>query len=287
MNRNHPLVREHIRAGGTAMVLEHGINGHLITLYDEQGHNIPLLWTHLIPATLEGRALHNVQNAMFAAALAYHMNVSLDNIRMGLRTFDSSFFQSPGRLNVYDEHPFKVIMDYAHNPAAVKMVTDVVDRYDVSGRKIVVLAMPGDRRDEDVREVARLAAGHFDHYICRRDDNPRGRGPREVPEMLRAALLENGVAEGAIEIVETEEPANAAALEMARAGDLLLLLADNVARTWKQIIYFKPGAEVVASPTKTKAVELPEEFLGGFQLAPDMELIRDERGVRIARDAED
>jgi cyanophycin synthetase len=287
MNRNHPLVREHIRAGGTAMVLEHGINGHQITLYDEQGHNIPLLWTHLIPATLEGRALHNVQNAMFAAALAYHMNVSLDNIRMGLRTFDSTFFQSPGRLNVYDEHPFKVIMDYAHNPAAVKMVTDVVDRYEVSGRKLVVLAMPGDRRDEDVREVARLAAGHFDHYICRRDDNPRGRGAREVPEMLRAALLDNGVAESAIEIVETEEPANTAALEMARAGDLLLVLADNVARTWKQIIYFKPGAEVVASPTKTKAVELPEELLGGFELAPDMELIRDERGVRIARDAED
>ena len=83
MNRNHPLVREHIKAGGTALVLEHGINGNLITLYDENSHNIPLLWAHLIPATLEGRALHNVQNAMFAAAIAYHMNVDLENIRHG------------------------------------------------------------------------------------------------------------------------------------------------------------------------------------------------------------
>jgi cyanophycin synthetase len=190
MNRSHPLVREHIKAGGTALVLEQGINGNMITLYDEHGHNIPLLWTHLIPATLEGRALHNVQNAMFAAALAYHMQIDLENIRQGLRTFDSTFFQSPGRLNVYDKHPFKVILDYAHNPAAVKMVCDVVDRYDIGGRKIVVLTMPGDRRDEDILQVAGVAAGHFDHYICRRDDNLRGREPGEVPALLKRGLID-------------------------------------------------------------------------------------------------
>ncbi|MGH8079157.1 MAG: cyanophycin synthetase, partial [Lysobacter sp.] len=59
MNPSHALVREHIRAGGRACALEAGINGHMITLYDKGSH-IPLLWTHLIPATMEGRALHNV-----------------------------------------------------------------------------------------------------------------------------------------------------------------------------------------------------------------------------------
>jgi cyanophycin synthetase len=287
MNRNHPLVREHIKAGGTALVLEHGINGNMITLYDENGHNMPLLWTHLIPATLEGRALHNVQNAMFAAALAYHMGLSLENIQHGLRTFDSTFFQSPGRLNVYAEHPFKVIMDYAHNPAAVKMVCDVVDRFDVTGKKIIVLTMPGDRRDEDIIEVASIAAGHFDHYICRRDANTRGRAPDEVPAMLRQGLLDNGVAEDCIEIIEEEEAANQVALNMARAGDLLLILADHVARSWKQIIYFKPGAEVVSDAVPTKSIEVPQEFFGEFEFDANMELIRDERGVRIARESED
>jgi cyanophycin synthetase len=287
MNRNHPLVREHIKAGGTALVLEHGINGNMITLYDEHGHNIPLLWTHLIPATLEGRALHNVQNAMFAAALAYHMGIDLEDIRHGLRTFDSTFFQSPGRLNVYDKLPFRVILDYAHNPAAVTMVCGVVDRFEVSGRKIVVLTMPGDRRDEDIREVASIAAGHFDHYICRRDDNLRGRSPREVPEMLRDGLVAGGVDPDSIEIFEGEEEANNAALSMARSGDLLLLLADNVARSWKQIIYFEPDADVVASTPGTKAMEVPEEFFGDFSYDEELQLIRDERGVRIARESED
>jgi cyanophycin synthetase len=287
MNRSHPLVREHIKAGGTALVLEQGINGNMITLYDEQGHNIPLLWTHLIPATLEGRALHNVQNAMFAAALAWHMGVDLEDIRHGLRTFDSTFFQSPGRLNVYDKHPFKVILDYAHNPAAVKMVCDVVDRYDINGRKIVVLTIPGDRRDEDALEVARIAAGRFDHYICRRDDNLRGRGAREIPELLRRGLIDAGVPEDHVEIVESEEEANLVALEMARGGDLLLILADQVTRSWKQIIYFKPGDDVVGELQERPVVDIPEEFLGGFSMEEDLELILDERGVRIARESDD
>ena len=120
------LVREHIRAGGRGVVLEAGIKGQMITIYDHGAH-IPLLWTHLIPATLEGRAMHNVQNAMFAAAMAFSMGVKLEDIRHGLRTFDTTFFQAPGRMNIYDEHPFKVILDYGHNPAAVQAMCDLVE----------------------------------------------------------------------------------------------------------------------------------------------------------------
>ena len=90
MNPRHELVRKHIRAGGLAAVLEEGINGHMITLYDKGAH-LPLLWTHLIPATIEGKAMHNVQNAMFAAVMAYAMGVKVENIRQGLRTFDTSY----------------------------------------------------------------------------------------------------------------------------------------------------------------------------------------------------
>src|SRR3954470_16950620 len=60
MDPAHELVGEHIQEGGRAVVLESGIKGQMITLYDRGAH-IPLLWTHLIPATLEGRAMHNVQ----------------------------------------------------------------------------------------------------------------------------------------------------------------------------------------------------------------------------------
>jgi len=285
MNPSHSLVKRHIQAGGQAFVLEQGMNGHLISIYDSESHT-PLVWTHLIPATIEGRALHNVQNAMFAAALAYNMNIGLEDIRQGLRTFDSTFFQAPGRMNIYDEHPFRVILDYAHNPAAVSAMCALVDRFEVEGRRIVVLSAPWDRRDEDIREIAEIAAGHFDHFICRCDDNRRGRGVDEVAVMLKNRLLEKGVSADQIEVIPDEQEATTRALEMAETGDLILVLGDNTKRTWKQIIYFKSGSRVDAPGKKTgNSMGLPD--MGDFRMDEDFEIISDERGVRIAREEGD
>jgi len=285
MNPGHPLVKQHIRAGGQAFVLEEGMNGHMITIYDNEAHT-PLLWTHLIPATIEGRAMHNVQNAMFAAALAYNMGKSIEDIRHGLRTFDSTFFQAPGRMNIYDEHPFKVILDYAHNPAAVTAMCNLVDRFEPEGRRIVVLAAPGDRRDEDIREIAAIAAGHFDHFICRCDDNRRGRGTDEVAVMLKNKLLEEGISADCIDVVPDEQEATSTALRMAGLGDLILVLADNIKRSWKQIIYFNSEAKGDdASKAPTVTIELPQT--DEFSFDDDVEIISDERGVRIAKEAGD
>jgi cyanophycin synthetase len=284
MNPSHPLVKQHIRAGGQAFVLEQGMNGHMITIYDNESHT-PLLWTHLIPATVEGRAMHNVQNAMFAAALAYNMDVSLEDIRHGLRTFDSTFFQAPGRMNIYDEHPFRVILDYAHNPAAVQAMCALVDRFEVEGRKTVLLAAPGDRRDEDIREIAEIASGHFDRFICRCDDNRRGRGEDEVATMLKNRLLELGISADQIEVIPDEQEATTRALESSESGDLVLILGDNTRRTWKQIIYFNSGAKVEDATSKAPAtIDLPD--IDGFEMTEDIEIISDERGVRIARGEE-
>ncbi len=285
MNPGHPLVKQHIRAGGQAFVLEEGMNGHMITIYDNEVHT-PLLWSHLIPATIEGRAMHNVQNAMFAAALAYNMGISLEHIRHGLRTFDSTFFQAPGRMNIYDEHPFKVILDYAHNPAAVTAMCNLVDSLGAEGRKIVVLAAPGDRRDEDIRKIAEIAAGHFDHFVCRRDDNRRGRGDDEVAVMLKNKLLEVGIDADRITLIPDEQEAVHQVLQMAEPGDLLLVLGDNIKRCWKQIIYFNSEARVDQGVKKmTSTITLPETE--GFEFDDDIEIISDERGVRIAREAGD
>ncbi|GJL83655.1 MAG: cyanophycin synthetase [marine bacterium B5-7] len=285
MNPAHPLVKQHIRAGGQAFVLEQGINGHMITLYDNESH-IPLVWTHLIPATAEGRAMHNVQNAMFAAALAHNMGVGLEDIRHGLRTFDATFFQAPGRMNIFDEHPFKVILDYAHNPAAVKAMCQLVERFEPEGRRIVVLSAPGDRRDEDIEEIARLASTHFDHFICRCDDHRRGRGEDEVAVILKNTLMACGVTEDRIQVIPDEQQSIQAALEMAQPTDLLLVLADAIKRSWKQIIYFNSGTQTDDPVGKSAAsVKLPDGL--DFDLADDLEIISDERGVRIAREAGD
>ena len=276
LDAQHPLVREHIRLGHRALVLEHTDHGEMIAIFDK-GQHIPLIRPQLIPATMEGKAQHNTQNAMFVAAMAYSLGKSLDDIRQGLRTFDMSFSQTPGRNNVYDEHGFRVVLDYGHNPAAIAAMTGLIERMKPRGKRIVQIGAPGDRRNEDYETIAKIIAGHFDVYICDRDDDTRGRGPDEVPKLMREYLLKAGVKDSQIHVIPEEPKALEVMLKMAEPSDLLLIFGSDVTRCWKQIIYFKPAwsTEEVKAEVQISAAPRLEK------LYP--KLVSDERGVRISK----
>jgi len=280
MDATHGLVREHIRADGRAVVLEKGINGDMITIYDHGAH-IPLLWSHLIPATIEGKAMHNVQNAMFAAAMAFSFGKDLDEIRTGLRTFDSSFFQSPGRTNIYNEHPFKVILDYAHNEASFKVMAELADRLDPVGKRTLAISVPGDRRDEDIRNTAAACLPGFTHFICKSDNNTRGRGPDEVPKLLKQYFIELGVPDENITVFAEETPAITHALETANEGDLLVITADDLTAAWKQIINWNSDVKPKKETIPGTKVFVPERAKR-YELEEDEVLVTDDRGVRIS-----
>jgi len=290
MNSGHGLVREHIRAGGRAVVLEKGINGEMITIYDNGAH-IPLLWTHLIPATLEGAAIHNVQNAMFAAALAFSLGKPLDTIQQGLRTFNTTFFQAPGRMNVFDEHPFRVILDYAHNADGVRYMSELASKLETRGKRIAVIAGPGDRRDKDIDNIAKAASGHFDLYICKADDNRRGRGFDEVPTRMAEVLLQQGIKKENILVIADEVEAINTALSLAKQDDLLIIFGDAITRCWKQIIHFNNHiSEDDAALEKTQQKVVPMMSLhepDTFVLGTGMKLITDDRGVRLVSEIDE
>jgi cyanophycin synthetase len=241
-------VRSHVREGGRAAVIEQGVNGDMLTIYDGDRH-LPLIWTHLIPATFEGKAKFNVENALAAASVAYALGASLEHLRQGLRTFTTSFFQAPGRCNVFDEHPFRVIVDYGHNAAAMEKMVELVQGLrrgrapNLPGARerpatIGVLMAPGDRRDDDIRRVARIAARAFDTIVVKEDDNLRGRPAGEVAALLRDGAIEGGVDPARIHEHLDEASAVTFALGHAAPGDLLVVFADDVTRTWKQVIYW-------------------------------------------------
>ncbi len=76
----------------------------------------PLLTVDEMPSAWNGAALFNIENAMLAAATSLGMGAGVAAVKEGLRSFEMSMENTPGRLNVYDELPFRVIIDYAHNP---------------------------------------------------------------------------------------------------------------------------------------------------------------------------
>jgi cyanophycin synthetase len=150
--------------------------------------------------------------------------------------------------------------------------------------------------------IANVVAGRFDHYICRRDDGLRDRAPDEVPRIQAQALRAAGVPDGAISIIPDEQEAIEAALRMGEAGDLLLIFADALVRSWKQITKFKArgGPAPKTAPPPAAASEARGNGSGAAvhgdlgAAAPadapafNLEgLIRDERGIRMAPESDD
>jgi cyanophycin synthetase len=259
MDPDNELVRRHVRNRGRAIALEDGLNGPLLVLYEGEDH-IPLLWARQIPATVEGQARHNVQNAMFAAAIAHGLGIGLENIRQGLRTFSTDFFQTPGRMNFYYELPFRVLLDYAHNAHGMAAMAATVRGLTVSGRRIGVISAPGDRRDEDILEIAQAASGAFDFILLREDDNLRGRPAGAVGELLRKGLLAAGFpADRMSAEVYREEEALQRGLETAQPGDLLVIFGDRLERCWQQIVSFgRPAGSAPATPSGPAPLFAPD-----------------------------
>jgi cyanophycin synthetase len=256
----------HTGRGGAAFCLQDTPEGELLVL-KLGSRTMPVLYTHLIPATFGGRARMNVANALAAAAAAWSTGAHLHDIRQGLRTFTTSFFQAPGRLNLIETGGIRVVIDYCHNVDGMRQLADFVERMTSdpdparapravrggesvraqrAGRAIGVIGIPGDRRDEDQREYGALAATAFDEIIIREDRNLRGRRPGEsaghVAEGARAVRGEGLARAAKIEKVLDEMSAVRAALRRATPGDLVVLCVDDAVGVYGETMALRSPA---------------------------------------------
>lgn len=242
MHPENARVLSHIEAGGRAAMLETPENGAKLVLYDH-GERLRLMPVDAVPAAYGGAARHNIENALFAAAMAYGMGRTVEEIRTGLATFDCRHDAIPGRANVYDKHPFKVVVDFAHNPGALEAVGRMVDALNVDGRRICVFTSPSDRNDAHLNAMAHTAAAHFDFFICRQSAVVRG-ADNDVSAKLRDALTGLGIAQDRIFVIPDHDEAVMAGLKMAKPGDVLFIKfssrPDN--RVWQMIEAFDPDA---------------------------------------------
>ena len=124
---------------------------------------MPLVWTHLLPATFEGRARMNVQNALAATGAAWAAGAHLHDIRQGLRTFTTSYFMAPGRLNMFELDGYRVIVDYAHNPPAVRSLGEFVDQRAALGFRLIARS----EKHRPSSPFTRVARPFVDGYLDR------------------------------------------------------------------------------------------------------------------------
>jgi cyanophycin synthetase len=156
------------------------------------------------------------------------------------------------------------VIDYAHNAAGLRAVGDFVEQMTSAVRdhappgfaswtanlRVAVVATAGDRRDDDMRELGRVAARYFDDIIIREDVNTRGRERGEtaaiVLEGVQAAQAE-GARAGNVEIVTDEMTAVRRALDRSRPGDLVLLCVDYASQVWEELEARRSGVTTSGS----------------------------------------
>ncbi|MDQ2853234.1 MAG: cyanophycin synthetase [Chloroflexota bacterium] len=261
MDPNNDAIKRQGSRGRRAVTVEPGRSGEMIVLRHGR-KSLPLVLTHLLPATFEGRARMNVQNALAAAAAAWATGAHLHDIRQGLRTFSTSYFMAPGRLNMFELDGYRVIVDYAHNPPAVAALGEFVQRLTepspggsralVSGQRIGVVATAGDRRDEDIVELGRVAAAHFDTIIVREDANTRGRPRGETAALIDSgvrAAMANGARCTTVETVTNELEATRHALDLGRDGDVVVVCVDHANDIWKELQRRQQGGDAPTEPS--------------------------------------
>lgn len=179
-----------------------------------------------VPLTLGGKAKFMIANVLAATLAAYLQGFKIEDISLSLQTFIPSAAQTPGRMNIFDFKKFKVLIDFAHNPSGYKGVEEYLSTVEAT-KKIGIIAGVGDRRDEDIKECAMIAARMFDHIIIRQEKHLRGRTEQEIIDLIMEGI---SASERSVtyEIISKEIDAIKHAINSAEDGTFITALSDVV-----------------------------------------------------------
>ncbi len=227
LDDEHPQLVAHRQHGGATC----GVAGGQLQL-TVQDVRQALGQVDLMPLSMSGSAYYNVSNIAGAALLAACLGVGTEAIASVLSGFGADRLDNPGRLECWQVNGASVLIDYAHNPEGLAGLMRVARRLGETGggRIGLLLGQAGNRDLHAIRQLAQTAAAARPDLVILKDleGYMRGRAPGEVPEILRQALLQEGVPSTAVRTLLDEVEAARAMLAWARSGDVVVLPVHNL-----------------------------------------------------------
>jgi cyanophycin synthetase len=217
-NSNNHIITAHLLDGGWAVF----VRDNAIVLATSEAQ-IDLLELDRVPFTANGKIQFQVANALAATAAAWAAGLNPAMIARALTTFRTDYAMTPGRFNLMEANGIQIILDYGHNTAAMKALMEAADAV---GKRhtLLMVGLPGDRRNEDLIATIRTTIPYIDKYILYDLEDKRGRETGEIPNLLRQQLPENK----ACEIVANEYEAIHKTWAQAQPGDRMIIIADLV-----------------------------------------------------------
>ncbi len=233
MDADNPRIHEHCAAGGLAAVY---LDGSIVLRKGDWEILVDKVIN--IPLTYSGRAAFQIQNVLAACLVAFVRDVKIEDLRAALQTFFPSSAQLPGRMNIFELERFRVLIDYAHNPASMEAIGRFVRTLGVTS-SVGIVAGTGARRDEDLREYGLTAARHFDQVIVWEDrDYARGRDSREIMNLVVEGA-QSARPEAAPQVIFDEDDAVDHALGYAAPGSIICIFTGRIEEMTSKIKVLK------------------------------------------------
>lgn len=235
---SNPLFKKHCRKAENIAVY---VKDNYIWIIKE-GKRIPIISLEDIPITYGGLVDCNIENSLAAISALIGLNIPVDVIKSGMSTFKPDIKLNPGRFNIFDMGPFKVMIDYSHNIAGYSAVIKFMQKMKAK-RLVGIVGMPGDRLDSNMKEVGELCAKSFGKIYIKEDIELRGRKRGEVAAILKDSILNVGYRAEAIEVILSETVALEKAMLDAQPGDLIALFYEEFDPAVQIITKFKREQE--------------------------------------------
>jgi cyanophycin synthetase len=221
LQEDNLILRKHLSQGGRGVYVKTGV-----IYLEQQGKIQSLVKVKDLPSTLKGRACHNLQNALAAAAGAWGLDIPPKAIAKALKEFYCDQKQNPGRMNIMNLENITIMLDYGHNVKSLEAIINTGKLLRPS-RMVGVIGSPGDRRNQDIIALGAVAGKGFHRIIIKEDENLRDRSHGEVAALLAKGALDAGLKRNKIDIILQEEEAITASLVNAIEGDLIIIFYEN------------------------------------------------------------
>ncbi len=185
--------------------------------------------------SLAGR--FNAHNALAVVALGEGLGLDPAAVRGGLEGVPGI----PGRMERIDlGQPFGVVVDYAHSPASLEIVLDLLAPVarEQGGGLIAVFGSAGERDTAKRAVMGRIAGGRC-RLVIATDEDPRGEDRDAiVEEIVRGAVAAGRRPGEDVLAIPDRRAAIETALGRARRGDIVLLAGKG----HEQTILYADGA---------------------------------------------
>lgn len=221
-------IADHCKKGGTAAFVEKGF----ITI-KKGGWKIPLVRVDNIPITYGGTVTFMVQNALAAGLAAYSWGFKVSDIRSAMESFLPSVEHTPGRMNLFDFETYKILVDYAHNPDGLLGIKPFILSTPASIRTGVISGT-GDRRDDDIRKMGRIAADIFDRIVVCQERYLRGRTAEEISKLLVEGIREISPDKPVKTFKNSDDVWNFI-IDNPSEGELITIISNTVAHAYQKV----------------------------------------------------